>query len=217
MSMVTLLPWLLLGAGIVLLGMGASWLVDGASRLALLLGISPMVVGLTVVGFGTSMPEFTVSVLAASRGSTDLSLGNAVGSNIMNLLLVLGVAAVLVPIHVIGSRRLITRDLIFGLLPAAVLLVCARGGSISRPTALLLLGIFLVFITTVVVQARGRVSESAVVRGSPLRHLVITAFGIAVLVAGSEMLVRGGVDLAHRFGVSSGRISQLRREWLPPY
>jgi len=165
-----------------------------------------MVVGLTVVGFGTSMPEFTVSVLAASRGSTDLSLGNAVGSNIMNLLLVLGVAAVLVPIQVIGSRRLITRDLIFGLLPAAVLLVCARGGSISRPTALLLLGIFLVFITTVVVQARGRVSESAVVRGSPLRHLLITAIGIAVLVAGSEMLVRGGVDLAHRFGVSEAVI-----------
>ena len=206
MSIVDLVPWLLLGTGIVLLGLGATWLVDGASRLALRFGISPMVVGLTVVGFGTSMPEFTVSVLAASRGSTDLSLGNAVGSNIMNLLLVLGVAAVLVPIHVIGSRRLITRDLVFGLLPAAVLLVCARGGSISRPTALLLITIFLVFITTAVVKARGGVSEPAVVRGSPLRHLLMTAFGIAVLVAGSEMLVSGGVDLAHRFGVSEAVI-----------
>ncbi|MFV2071687.1 MAG: calcium/sodium antiporter [Thermoanaerobaculales bacterium] len=206
MSIVVVVPWLLLGAGIVCLGLGASWLVDGASRLALRFGISPMVVGLTVVGFGTSMPEFTVSVLAASRGSTDLSLGNAVGSNIMNLLLVLGVAAVLVPIQVVGSRRLISRDLVFGLLPAAVLMVCAHNGLISRPVALLLIGIFLVFITTAVVQARGKVAEPATVKGSPLRHLLITTIGIAVLMTGSEMLVSGGVDLAHRFGISEAVI-----------
>jgi len=77
-----------------------------------------MVIGLTVVGFGTSMPEFAVSLMAALQGSGGLSLGNAVGSNIMNLLLVLGVAAVLVPIHVIGSRRLLYRDLLFGLIPS---------------------------------------------------------------------------------------------------
>ena len=97
MAFPALLPWLLLAGGIVGLAVGASWLVDGASRLALRFGISPMVVGLTIVGFGTSMPEFSVSVLAAARGSTDLSLGNAVGSNVMNLLLVLGVASVVVP------------------------------------------------------------------------------------------------------------------------
>jgi cation:H+ antiporter len=203
---VALLPWLLLATGAVLLGAGASWLVDGSSRLALRLGISPMVVGLTVVGFGTSMPEFTVSVLAATRGSTDLSLGNAVGSNIMNLLLVLGLAAMLVPIQVIGSRKLITRDLVFGLLPAAVLLVFVHDGMISRWTAVLLIVIFLVFIAAVVWKARGRVAEPAMVRGSPLTHLLVTAFGIAVLVAGSELLVRGGVRLAHRFGVSEAVI-----------
>ena len=78
------MPVVLIAVGIVLLGLGASWLVDGASRLALRFGISPMVVGLTVVGFGTSMPEFMVSVLAAGRGKGALSVGNAVGSNIMN-------------------------------------------------------------------------------------------------------------------------------------
>ena len=206
MTFETLLPWLLVTGGILCLGLGGSWLVDGASRIALKLGISPMVVGLTVVGFGTSMPEFAVSVMAALRGSGGLSLGNAVGSNIMNLLLVLGVAAVLVPIHVIGSRRLLYRDLTFGLVPAVVLIVFARKGFISRPTALLLLAIFAVFIVTTVLKARGHSDEPAVVAGTLPRHFALTTVGIAVLVGGSEMLVIGGVDLARRFGVSEALV-----------
>jgi hypothetical protein len=114
--------------GIVLLGLGAAWLVDGASRLALRFGISPMVVGLTVVGFGTSMPEFMVSVLAAVRGSGAMSVGNAVGSNVMNLWLVLGVSAMIRPMVVVGKRSTLARDLVFGLLPAGVLLVAAWNG-----------------------------------------------------------------------------------------
>jgi len=200
------LPWLLLAGGIVGLAVGASWLVDGASRLALRFGISPMVVGLTVVGFGTSMPEFSVSVLAAARGSADLSLGNAVGSNIMNLLLVLGVAAVVVPIHVIGARKVLVRDLVFGLLPAAILLVMARNGNISRVTAALLLTVFVVFISVALTQVRKKDATETIVTGSPLRNFGITAVGIVVLVAGSEMLVRGGVELARRFNVSEAVI-----------
>ncbi len=118
MNIEQFLPWVMVVVGIVGLGQGASWLVDGASRLALRLGVSPMVVGLVVVGFGTSMPEFAVSVRAAVVGSGGLSLGNAVGSNIMNLLLVLGVAAMLKPIHVVGGARVLRRDLIFGVVPA---------------------------------------------------------------------------------------------------
>ena len=206
MTFEALLPWLLVTGGILCLGLGGSWLVDGASRIALKLGIAPMVVGLTVVGFGTSMPEFAVSVMAALRGSGGLSLGNAVGSNIMNLLLVLGVASVLVPIHVIGSRRLLYRDLAFGLVPAVVLIVFARTGSISQPTALLLLAIFVVFIVTAVSQARGHNSEPTVVTGTLTRHFALTFVGIAVLIGGSEMLVIGGVDLARRFGVSEALV-----------
>jgi cation:H+ antiporter len=206
MDFAPLLPWLFLAAGIVALGAGASWLVDGASRLALRFGISPMVVGLTVVGFGTSMPEFSVSVLAAFRGSSDLSLGNAVGSNVMNLLLVLGVAAVVAPIHVVGGRKILLRDLIFGLLPPALLMLLARDAFISRPTALLLLTVFVVFIWVAVAQAKRSDTPTTVVRGSLLGHLAMTAFGIAVLVAGSEMLVRGGVEIARRFEVSEAVI-----------
>jgi len=201
-----LLPWLLVTGGIFCLGLGGSWLVEGASRLALRLGISPMIIGLTVVGFGTSMPEFTVSLMAALRGSGGLSLGNAVGSNIMNLLLVLGVAAVLVPIHVVGSRRLLYRDLLFGLIPAFILIAFAHTGRISRPTALLLLAVFAVFIVSTVAKARRSSSDPVVVAGTPVQHVIMTVFGIGVLVGGSELLVIGGVELATRFGISEAVI-----------
>jgi len=206
MTLPTLLPWLFLAGGIVGLAAGANWLVEGASRLALRFGISPMVVGLTIVGFGTSMPEFSVSVLAAARGSTDLSLGNAVGSNIMNLLLVLGVAAVVVPIHVVGGKKVLVRDLIFGLVPAAILLITARDGEISRATAALLLAVFITFIWVALTQTKKSDAKDIVVKGSPIRHLAVTVIGIVILVAGSEMLVRGGVELARRFNVSEAVI-----------
>ena len=200
------LPWVMVVVGIVGLGQGASWLVDGASRLALRLGVSPMVVGLVVVGFGTSMPEFAVSVRAARVGSGGLSLGNAVGSNIMNLLLVLGVAAVLRPIHVVGGARVLRRDLVFGLLPAIVIMAAAWSGFIGRPVALTLLVIFAVFIIVALRQAQTESPGRTVVAGGPWRHLGLTAFGIVVLVAGSEMMVWGGIDIARRFGISEAVI-----------
>jgi len=200
------LPWVMVVVGIAGLGQGASWLVDGASRLALRLGVSPMVVGLVVVGFGTSMPEFAVSVRAALVGSGGLSVGNAVGSNIMNLLLVLGVAAVLSPIFVVGGERVLRRDLVFGLLPAIVVMAAAWNGFISRPVAVVLLVIFAVFIVVALRQAQTESPGRTVVAGGPWRHLGLTVFGIVVLVAGSEMMVRGGIEIARRFGLSEAVI-----------
>jgi len=206
MSLEQFLPWVMVVVGIVGLGQGASWLVDGASRLALRLGVSPMVVGLVVVGFGTSMPEFAVSVRAAIVGSGGLSLGNAVGSNIMNLLLVLGVAAALKPIHVVGGERVLRRDLVFGVVPALLITAMAWNGFISRPTAVILLVIFTAFIVLALRQAQAEQTGKTVVKGGPWRHLGLTAVGIVVLVIGSEMMVRGGIELATRFGVSNAVI-----------
>jgi cation:H+ antiporter len=194
------------GVGILMLGAGATWLVDGASRLALRLGVSPMVVGLTVVGFGTSMPEFSVSVLAAARGSGGLSLGNAVGSNIMNLVLVLGLSALVFPIHVIGSRRVMLRDMSFGLLPAILILVVAWDGSLGRGLGLLLVAVFFVFMVTCVRGSRNSKGKPPEVAGSPVAHIALTVFGIVVLVAGAELMVRGGVQLARDFGISEAVI-----------
>jgi len=206
MDWVQLAPWMMVVIGIVGLGWGASWLVDGASRLALRLGMSPMVVGLVVVGFGTSMPEFAVSVRAAVVGSAGLSVGNAVGSNIMNLLLVLGVAAVVKPIAVIGGQRVLRRDLIFGLLPAAVIMAAAWDGRISRPSAVVLLLVFFTFIAVALRQAQADTSRTVVRRGNVWRHAGLTLLGIVVLVIGSELMVRGGIELATRFGVSNAVI-----------
>jgi cation:H+ antiporter len=200
------LPWVMVVVGIVGLGLGASWLVDGASRLALRLGVSPMVVGLVVVGFGTSMPEFAVSVRAALVGSGGLSLGNAVGSNIMNLLLVLGVAAMLKPILVVGGERVLRRDLIFGVIPALLIMTMAWSGFISRQVAVLLLVVFVAFIGLALRQAKTENTGKTVVAGGPMRHLGLTVLGIVVLVLGSEMMVRGGIDLARKFGISEAVI-----------
>ena len=206
MGLEQLLPWVMVVVGIVGLGQGASWLVDGASRLALRLGVSPMVVGLVVVGFGTSMPEFAVSVRAAFADSGGLSLGNAVGSNIMNLLLVLGVAAVLRPIHVVGGARVLRRDLVFGLAPAVVIMAASWGGFIGRVEAIGLLAIFTAFILVALRQAQTESVGRTVVSGGPLRHIALTVVGIVVLVAGSELMVRGGIEIARRFGLSEAVI-----------
>ncbi len=206
MDIEQLLPWVMVVVGIVGLGQGASWLVDGASRLALRLGVSPMVVGLVVVGFGTSMPEFAVSVRAAVVGSGGLSLGNAVGSNIMNLLLVLGVAAMLKPIHVVGGERVLRRDLIFGVIPALLIMVMAWSGFIGRQTAVLLLVVFFAFIVLALRQAKTENTGRTVIGGGPIRHLGLTALGIVVLVIGSELMVRGGIDIARDFGISEAVI-----------
>ena len=206
MSLEQLLPWIMVVVGIVGLGQGASWLVDGASRLALRLGVSPMVVGLVVVGFGTSMPEFAVSVRAALVGSGGLSVGTAVGSNIMNLLLVLGVAAALKPIQVVGGERVLRRDLIFGVVPAVVIMAAAWDGFIGRPSSIALLVIFTAFIALALRQAKTENIGKTVVSGGPMRHLGLTVVGIIVLVIGSEMMVRGGIDLARKFGISEAVI-----------
>lgn len=206
MSIETSLPWVMVAVGIVGLGQGAAWLVDGASRLALRLGVSPMVVGLVVVGFGTSMPEFAVSVRAALMGSGALSVGNAVGSNIMNLLLVLGVSACLKPILVVGGDRVLRRDLVFGVVPAVVIMAAAWRGAIGRPVGVALLAVFTVFLVLALRQAQTEGTGRTVVRGGPLKHLAVTALGIVVLVAGSELMVRGGIEIARRFGISEAVI-----------
>jgi cation:H+ antiporter len=203
-SMIVPLLWVV--SGIVMLGLGASWLVDGASRLALRFGVSPLVVGLTVVGFGTSMPEFSVSVLAAGRGSGGLSIGNAVGSNVMNLLLVLGVSAILMPIAVVQARRAIRRDLVFGLLPAVIIVIAAWSGRLERTAAVVLVVVFCLFMATCLRQARST-SEAPVIAGGKLqRHVFLVVFGIAVLVVGAELMVRGGVRVAASLGVSEALI-----------
>lgn len=201
-----LLSTLFLLGGVLCLGLGATWLVEGSSRMALRLGVTPMVVGLTVVGFGTSMPEFSVSLLAALRDSRGLSLGNAVGSNVMNLLLVMGLAAVIRPLKVQGSRKALRRDLCMGVLPAVVLLVMAWNGNLGRLAAAILVAIFVAFLWMNLKTAHETRGQQVAVRGTMPRNAVLAVVGIVLLVGGADMMVRGGVSLARAAGISEAVI-----------
>ncbi len=198
-------------AGLGLLVLGAEWLVKGASRLAAAAGVSSLVIGLTVVAFGTSSPEFAVSIGSAWQGKADMAVGNVVGSNIFNVLFILGAAAAITPLLV--AQDLVRRDVPLMILASVAVLLLALDGSIGRiDGAVLFVG--LAAFTVWVIRASRR--ESAAVaaeyeaefggeaaKKSPLAvNLGFVIGGLALLVLGSHWLVGGAVAFAHWFGVS---------------
>lgn len=204
--------------GIALLIGGGTLLVRGASQVAANLGVSPLVVGLTVVGFGTSAPELVVNVVGTLRGETGLAFGNVVGSNISNLGLVLGAAALMTPITIQG--QIVRREVPLLLLAISVMTVMALDGPldgrmamIDRSEAVVLLLLFCIFIyinALDMVQIRRadplivNIEDSPLVETRPegrFRWVLIVA-GIVLLSIGGEMTVRSGISLADNFGVS---------------
>ncbi|GHC25573.1 sodium:calcium antiporter [Kushneria pakistanensis] len=211
----TLMTLIYLAAGLVLLMGGAEVLVRGASKLAALFGIPSLVIGLTVVAFGTSAPETAVSVQSAFSGSGDLALGNVVGSNIANVLLILGLTALVAPLIV--SRQLIRLDV--PLLIAAGLLVWALGanGVLSRLDGALLFACIVAYTMFMVIssmraskkEAQAAALENPESDPAPSRgpmawlwYLVMIVAGLALLVAGSHFLVEGATALARALGLS---------------
>jgi len=191
--------------GFVLLVGGANLLVEGASRLAGLLGVSPLIIGLTVVAFGTSAPELAVSVQSSLQGQTDLAIGNVVGSNILNILLVLGVAAIITPISI--HKRVIKLEVPIMIAVSVLLLVLSFDGMLSRWDGLLLFsGILLYIFFTIKTQDKVEVSEteqdSKTGVASILLELVFIIIGLGLLVVGSQWLVDGAIVIAELFGVS---------------
>ena len=209
----SLLTILFIIAGLVLLVGGAEVLVRGATRLSLALGISPLVIGLTVVAYGTSSPEVAVTLQAGFAGDTDLALGNVIGSNIANILLVLGMAALVAPLVV--RSQLVRFDVPIMIGASVLLLVLAMDGSIGRiESGILALGAFVYSGVVLYIGTRkGTVpvdipdeSEFVTVerqryRGV-IRHLVYIAIGLVLLVLGSRWLVQGAVEIAEALGVS---------------
>jgi len=199
--------------GLIMLVGGAELLVRGASRLAAHFGISGLVIGLTVVAFGTSAPELAVSIKAGFAGQADIAMGNVVGSNIFNVLFVLGVAALIVPLIV--SRQLIRLEVPLLIGVSVLLLVLALDGNISRFDGLLLFACIVAYVVFTVRQTRKasaavRVEHAqkfgdgvAAERGRlPLLFLVFIVVGLVLLVLGANWLVEGAVAFARHFGVS---------------
>jgi cation:H+ antiporter len=201
-------------AGIALLGYGADLLVGGAVTLAQAAKVSAVVIGLTIVLMGTSLPELTVSVAAALRGSPDLSMGNVVGSNIFNIGIVLGVSALILPMCVHGSAVRMEWPFLF--LVSFQLLLLARDGIIDRlEGGFFITGIVLFTWYAVMIgrESVGLEEESNLAQqvqemsADTVAHPMMTAaglvvVGVALLLTGGELLVRGAVELARAFGMT---------------
>jgi cation:H+ antiporter len=196
-------------AGIVVLGMGGEFLVRGATRLARSLGVSTLVVGLTVVAFGTSAPEAAVTIFAAARGAGELAIGNIVGSNIANVLLIMGAAAVMAPLAV--SRSLIRVDGPVMILAAAALIgLAAPTGAIGRWAGVGLVGALVIYTAVTYILARRNYvavagedeAPSAGWARFPAYNALLVAVGIGGLVLGASLMVDGATGLALLFSVS---------------
>ncbi len=194
-------------SGLLLLYYGAEYLVTGSSRLALSFGVRPMVVGLTVVAFATSMPELMVSLLAATRGSSSMAAGNIIGSNIANTGLILGVAALIAPIAV--ARTTLLREVPLMIAASLGVYLVALDGELSFVNGLVLFLCLLTFLGYCVVTARDlpvpvdgavekAVDDASVGRG---RNAVLVLVGMVGLACGAELMVRGAVMIATLLGV----------------
>ncbi|MCA1783173.1 MAG: calcium/sodium antiporter [Intrasporangiaceae bacterium] len=189
--------------GLVLLVGGGEGLVRGASAIARRLGLSPLVVGLTIVSVATSSPELAVSVIATLNGQPELAVGNVVGSNIANVLLILGLSALVLPL--IARRRLVKLDVPYMVALSVLLLVLALDGGISRWEGLLLIGLFVGHMVFSVVTGR-KEEPDAGTEDDPLpgmgRAVLFVAVGVGLLVLGSQLLVRGASSIASALGLS---------------
>ncbi len=199
-------------AGLVLLYFGAEWLVRGSSKLAIRFGISPLVVGLTVVAFGTSAPELVVSVKANLDGSGGMAIGNVVGSNICNIALVLGVGAMIFPLAI--QPQVIRREMPVLLGATLIFLLMIKDGVIDSLEGGVLFAGVLLYVVTSLVQARKEdpnVSEDLdpevikAAKNAGLARVFLDLFliviGALLLVLGSDRMVVGGENIARFYGV----------------
>ena len=197
--------------GIGLLVVGAEALVRGASRLAVSAGISPLVVGLTVVAFGTSAPELAVSVSAALNDNADIAIGNVVGSNIFNVLFILGAAAVVAPLTV--SQQVVRQEVPVMIGVSLLFFAFAAGGTVNRLEGAVLFGGIVAYTSWAIIQSRRETTEvraeyeaefsqhSAKGRAF-LRDAAFIIAGLAMLVLGSTWFVDGATEFAELLGVS---------------
>lgn len=194
-----------------LLVLGSDWLVRGASRLAGALGISPLVVGLTVVAFGTSAPEFAVSIAAALNGQGDIALGNVVGSNICNILLILGLTAAILPLAI--DRQIVRLDAPLMVVATLAVVITAYDGVVSRRDGLALftaLAMYLAMLVWMSSRSPKHAVDLAEPTPTPTRgtgggglflNLGLIVAGLAMLVGGGQGLVSSSVAFARALGL----------------
>ncbi|PIN70599.1 sodium:proton exchanger [Candidatus Woesearchaeota archaeon CG11_big_fil_rev_8_21_14_0_20_43_8] len=207
--------------GLVLLIKGADFLVDGASDLAKDFGVSRWVISVTIVAFGTSLPELTVSVISAINGVGDIALGNIIGSNIANIGLVLGLSALLLPIAIRGA--IIKKEMLFVMISSFLIVLLPIGlfavktdliARVGRIEGLVLLLVFAAFVYYIIRDAKEHAKSKKAIEKNKhpelkcsSKHLAIVMLGIAGTVVGAKFVVDSGVSIAKFLGVSEAVIA----------
>ncbi len=208
-----MLTYILFIIGFILLIKGADYLVDGASALAHRLGVADLIIGLTIVSFGTSAPELLVNVVASFRGASDIGIGNILGSNIANLFLILGVAGLIYPLRIKKSTT--WKEIPLNILSALVLLFIANDvlidqaetSMISRIDGLLLMMFFVIFIYYTIGLAHAEKNHDVEYRKHGyMKSLIMIVVGCIGLAFGGKWVVDGAVNIASQFGLSEALI-----------
>ena len=186
---------------------GADWLTEGAAALARRMQMSEMMIGLTIVAAGTSAPELFVSVVSALKGTPDLAVGNVVGSNTMNSMLIVGTAALVAPMVI--SRSTVRKDIPFAIAASVLLLVLCMNGDLTRIDGLLLLAGFVVFMGYTLKNAKNQDYENRPLiqdetSKSNWKNILLVLWGLVGLVIGSNVFVDHASSLAYALGISEG-------------
>lgn len=198
---------LFLSAGLVILIYGANFLVDGGAALAHRLKVSSIIIGLTVVAFGTSTPELVVNIVSSVQGSSALALGNVLGSNIFNLLAIIGITALITPLGVKKTTTWV--EIPLAVFAAILILLLVNGepaGTITRVEGICLLAFFVLFLTYTLVLAKyGTVNEQeefTIKNYSTAKSVLFILLGLAGLTGGGRLLVTGAVNIAQSMGIT---------------
>lgn len=209
-----LLSIIMLAGGLVLLVFGSSWLVDGASDFARRLKISDIVVGLTIVSIGTSSPELIVNLIASYNGNSDIAIGNVVGSNIFNVLFILGITAIVLPVTVKSNTT--WKEIPFSLMAAIVIFFLANDvllngypvSEVSRTDGFILLCFFAIFMAYTFALATGNnyIPEVTSKKTTVLKSTLLIVAGLVALFFGGRFLVSGAVNIALQMGMSESVI-----------
>lgn len=195
------MEYILLVVGFVLLIKGADFFVDGASSIARALKVPSIVIGLTLVSLGTSAPEAAVSITASIRGSSDISLGNVIGSNVFNLLAVIGCAALFMAIPT--QKDIIKRDIPVSIASCLILLVMMLGGRITRIDGIILLICIIIYMVILVRGALKNRTEESDEKILPIPLcLIYVVFGMGAIVLGGQLVVNNASIIAKHFGMS---------------
>jgi cation:H+ antiporter len=203
-----LVQFLILAAGLLLILLGANYLVDGASSVAKKFGLSEFIIGVTIVGIGTSAPEMVVSIMSALQGKADMAIGNVVGSNIFNVLMILGVTALVAPLAI--TRSNLKKDIPLNIIVTTLLILLALNFTIfgvgedklSRVDGLLMLAIFGWYLWSSFRSGKNDEEESSMKTFPMWLSAIMIAGGLAGLIFGGRLFVNSATEIAKSMGVS---------------